>query len=418
MLPAFYLRGVAGTDGAKLSTDRTEYRVGETVIFSGTGYSPSGSIYEIRIYHAGFLVGEIEFESVEIDSIYAIPDDITWTIPFDAESGTYTAEAYAVIDLNTPLASTTFDVLSAKESLTSMIEKLEELENFVEESVETKDFLLSSLSNSIMKVEAAIELYDEGKNHTAANQLRASRNMLIAFIHKILAQSGKGIEYETASQLIEEANASILMIDSLIGSTLIPLGKQLALNVQSTLAKQERHLNRFMIRTRLGQEETDDDIISFANHTEREMVETLARLRERNGIIERCFENGSIDYQELMMELYKGNEAASSVKEIAELLLDELTTLNGTRPGLGKHLGQFIQIAKAIKTNSTDTVKDMEESISRAKSHGHDGQGQNKGNDGEKGKGHDKDVGNKGKDDDKNGGKGKGNDKGNGHSKK
>lgn len=428
LLPTFKLPYVVGEDQtvepstssneAKISTDKGTYAVGDTVVFTVSGLDNNGN-YEIVISRK--IEGE-ESEEFVASLEFTFASDgmkVEWKIPFDAQNGTYVAKVYiagADEDGGEPLDSTEFLVESGVgERVNVLMDELEGLEELVSSSgFETTDYLLASLSNCIKKVEAAMELFDEGNSHAAANQLRAARNMLTAFVHKVLAQTGKSIDEEKAAELIGKATEYIEYLDSMIDSTLIPLGKRLALNFEKTLTKQEMHMARFTIRKGLNESITDEELLSFIESFETELDSKLGRANGKRQLILGLLENGTVDYQSLVMELEEGNDSVNLVKAVAELLYGELEELNQSRPGLGKRLGQYMKIAKVLVANSTDAASGMGELMSKAKSHGHEGKGhgEGKGNGDDKGhgKGKGSDVGDKGNSEDK--GKGKDDGKG------
>jgi hypothetical protein len=401
LLPTFVLNG-AFSGGVTLVTDKASYTVGETIFFSGLGYYPSGSKYEINVSYSGSVVASVGFASNETGGI---PSDASWAIPFGTKNGTYSAGVFNVtdrLDANTfgmLLASTTFGVLNTTEALKALEGNLTDLKGLVTLNVTKMGInfsLIASLNNSIRKIEAAITLLGNGENKTAANQLRAARNMLTAFVHKVLAQSGKNIDNVTARALIGNASVCIEYIDSLIVTAELPLGKKMALNVQRTLAKQERHLTKFIISRDLNGYNTDEENMAWINFTEGEMAGILARVGARNKDMMGLWDNGSIDYQTLIMELAKDNDTVGSVEEGAQLLLAKFEELNMTKPSLGNHLGQFMKVAKELVNGSAETEKDIGGQMSSAKSqvhggehHGHGGEGHggngNKGGNSKKG---------------------------------
>ena len=424
LLPTFKLPYVVGEDQtvepstssneAKISTDKGTYAVGDTVVFTVSGFTIDKN-YEIVISRK--IEGE-ESEEFVASLEFTFASDgmkVEWKIPFDAQNGTYVAKVGADEGGGEPLASTEFLVESGVgERVNVLMDELEGLEELVSSSgFETTDYLLASLSNCIKKVEAAMELFDEGNSHAAANQLRAARNMLTAFVHKVLAQTGKSIDEEKAAELIGKATEYIEYLDSMIDSTLIPLGKRLALNFEKTLTKQEMHMARFTIRKGLNESITDEELLSFIESFETELDSKLGRANGKRQLILGLLENGTVDYQSLVMELEEGNDSVNLVKAVAELLYGELEELNQSRPGLGKRLGQYMKIAKVLVANSTDAASGMGELMSKAKSHGHEGKGNGDDKGHGKGKGGDDKGHGKGKGgDDKEHGKGKGSDVG------
>jgi hypothetical protein len=112
------------------------------------------------------------------------------------------------------------------------------------------------------------------------------------------------------------------------------------------------------------------------------MAGILARVRAKNKVMMELWDNGSIDFQTLVMELDKDNETAGNVKEEAQFLMAKFEELNMTKPDLGKHLGQFMKVAKELENGSEETEKGMGEQLSSAKAHGWEQQGHGKGNKG------------------------------------
>ncbi|MEM2885259.1 MAG: hypothetical protein QXF24_04125 [Thermoproteota archaeon] len=420
VLPAFNLVGARGQEPADptISTDEPEYAAGETVVFAVSGFEAGNYRIDISLKVDGELnlFASLDF-TYDSDGM-----QVEWQIPYDAENGTYVAQVYAAGGDGEPLASVEFDVRSgAGERLGALAGELEGLEELVASSeIETAESLLASLSNCIAKVEAAVELLDED-GHAAANQLRAARNMLTAFVHKVLAQSGKSIGEDLAAELVERAFEYIQFIDSMIESTLVPLGKKLALNVGKTLAKQEMHMARFMVRVRLEECVTNEELLSLLNSTQAQLYRLLERARIRTRLMQGLLDNGTVDYQTLVMELEGSNDTVNFVKAVAELLSEELEELNQTRPGLGKHLGQFMKAAKALVGNCSELESSFGELASKGKSRGQgkgqqggdngggQGKGKGKGGEGESNGGGD---GGGGKDGGNGGGQGKGKGKG------
>jgi len=415
LLPTLALRIVSGQGDANLQTDKSSYAVGGAVVFSGSGYSPYSTQYRINISYASLVqVGSLSFVSTTSEEI---PSGVSWKIPFDAENGSYVAQAFNTTDPSNPdtfgkLVATAHFQVSANftDKLNVTVCELKSLIDLVNSNVTTmgiNNSLLASLNNSIRKLKFAESLFMEDKNKTSENQLRAARNMLMAFVHKVLAQSGKHISNAVAQALIGNVTTAIEHIDSMINSNQLPLGKELALNVQRTLDKQERDLTTFIIKKELKGANTDDDYIALANSMEEEMMGILSHMSDKKQLEERFWDNGTIDDVTFMMEMQRSNCTSNRVRAAAELLLNELADSNNTKPGLGKHLGNLIHVAKGLVTNCSDTGKSIGELVSKANSHssndtkhGDDnGNGNNNGND--NGKGNDKG----GKDN----GKGKGN---------
>lgn len=115
LLTTLVMKSALG-DGVTLETDKPSYTVGEAVVFSGSGYSP-GVSYGINISYVEpvepLLVESLEFSPTDS----ALPMGVSWAIPFDAENGTYLAEAFDASVPETVLASARFQVLNATEAL-------------------------------------------------------------------------------------------------------------------------------------------------------------------------------------------------------------------------------------------------------------------------------------------------------------
>jgi hypothetical protein len=58
LLPTFLVNRALG-DGLIIETDNASYTVGETVSFSGQGYLPGGTSYEISVSYGGSIVAKI-----------------------------------------------------------------------------------------------------------------------------------------------------------------------------------------------------------------------------------------------------------------------------------------------------------------------------------------------------------------------
>jgi hypothetical protein len=362
---------VLGAFEATLSTDKVEYMPGEVVTFSGTKYDPT-SVYKIWIIildKEGKEVIVTKLPSFTPDVEGKIPPDVTWAIAFDVEydmERDYIARVYDSMD-NPTTAKTTFHVYSTHKFLVKLLDDMTALvETNVVDGTGIDDSLLASLTNSIRKLESASALYTDERDQTAANQLRAARNMMTAFVHKVLAQSGKSIDDGTAGELLDKATAFIGCVDSQIVSSLLPLGKRLALNVGRTLAKQEAHMARFMIRKGMGDTVTDEEALALANATQGEIEALLAELKGRSREARGRWENGTLDYVSLLMELERDNVTAEGVRAAAGLVMEELSARGATKPGFG----QVMKALRGMVDDSGDTMKGMGELMSEAHSKG------------------------------------------------
>lgn len=355
-----------------------KYAAGDAVIFTGEGYIV-GDSYKINVSLVALdgepvepvLVGEeIFFVADESGKIPADPP-VSWLVPFDAENGTYEANAYHLIDSipeSPSVASHRFEVKSGLgDRLGAVAGDLEDLEETIVSEVveEARERLLASLSNCIRKVQAAVSLLDEGKNNTARNQLRAARNMLTAFLHKLwAATASKTIDLVTAQGLNQTAFSYIEYIDSLI-PTLIPVGKQLAINVRTTLQKQEAHLIKFMLKKSLS-----DDPPGVTSSSEEVILETFEEAKGKKEKLTDLYNKGEIDYGELVAESTDSDLETMTAKEIAEILEGYFN--NEGDETQGRKFGQYIQLAKQIlKENrqSESQTAPGDETTSGASSH-------------------------------------------------
>jgi len=332
------------TSDPTLGTDKTLYAAGETVVFSGTGYD-AGS-YEIRITLSDSEIYTLSFELSEPGNI---PEGVSWVIPDGAAEGTYVATSYKII---TEDSTITYEIVATATFKVGLLGLSDELTGFgelvtTEVAPERVESLTASLSNAARKIEAAMALLEENEeSKTAINQLRAARNMLTAFIHKVLAQSGKSIDEETASDLIEKAGEYIAYIDSMIDSTLLSTGKQLALNIQRTLQKQETHLNKFILRNSLSQIDDEQGAGEVADSTEPQIQSTIERAKGKAKQLMDLYAKGEIDHEQLEMGLEGCNLDVTMADELSGLMEEELNSRGyGTQ---GKRFGHYIQLARQI----------------------------------------------------------------------
>jgi len=222
-----------------LQTDKTEYIVEETVVFSGKGYMPGGTSYIIKIFFGENVLAELSFDSSEDGSI---PSGVEWAIPFDAQNGTYVAKAFnnTGSSTNVLLAWTEFRVNATMEARAEAIfRELEALNATIKADVEGINV---SLAQKISVVEKKIEQFmkwvEEDKNNTAANMLNAAVNNLKALIHHVEAQKGKHIDEETANQLIAQAEELIKKMETTM-SSMNTKGKGKQVSTQARTQEQE-----------------------------------------------------------------------------------------------------------------------------------------------------------------------------------
>jgi len=369
-------------DGANLQTDSTEYSAGDAVTFSGGGYVP-GNSYKINISlmvdgDPVLVVEAIPFVADESGNVPSDPP-VSWVIPFDAENGTYVANATDVTDPEAEvfMATCSFEVASGLgDRLGAFAGDLEGLEGEISSlAEEVQERLLASLSNCIRKVEAAVSLLEGGNENAARNQLRAARNMLTAFLHKVWAASGKTIDLDTAEVLNGTAFSYIAYIDSLIPE-MIPVGKQLALNVARTLQRQRTNLITFALRKSLSEVEAEGGDIELG--IQGMLDEAEGKRKKLMGL----FEQGEITNQDLIMELLGDVDLeATTAKELAEEII---AALGETK---GKRFGQYIQMAKELKQSIGTDGTEVQSSNGQGSVEGGDG-GNGNGNGNGNGQGH------------------------------
>jgi len=234
-------------NAATLHTDKTEYIVEETVVFSGTGYTPGGTSYVIKIFFGEDVLAELSFTSSEDGSIPSGLEEVNWTIPFDAPDGTYVAKAFNATEgeEGTLLAWTEFRVNATMEARAeAILRELDALNEAVEADVEGIE---NSLTQKISVVEKKIEQFtkwvEEDKENTAANMLNAAVNNLKALIHHVEAQKGKHIDEETADQLIAQAKELIMKMETTM-SSMNTKGKGKQVSTQARTQEQEMEMER------------------------------------------------------------------------------------------------------------------------------------------------------------------------------
>jgi hypothetical protein len=226
-------------NAATLHTDKDEYIVEETVVFTGAGYTPGGTSYVIEIEFDGQVLETLSFHSSEDGSI---PSGVEWAIPFDAQGGSYIAKAYSDTELSTGvlLASTEFQVNATMAARAEAIfRELKALNATIKADVEGINV---SLTQKISVVEKKIEQFmkwvEEDKNNTAANMLNAAVNNLKALIHHVEAQKGKHIDEETADRLIAQAEELITKMETTM-SSMNTKGKGKQVSTQARTQEQE-----------------------------------------------------------------------------------------------------------------------------------------------------------------------------------
>jgi len=234
-------------NAATLHTDKTEYIVEETVVFSGTGYTPGGTSYVIKIFFGEDVLAELPFDSSEGGSI---PEGVEWMILFDAPDGTYVAKAYNVTGLEEGeepilLASTEFRVNATMAARAEAIfRELEALNATIKADVEGINVSLTQKVNVVTKkIEQFMKWVEEDKNNTAANMLNAAVNNLKALIHHVEAQKGKHIDEETADQLIAQAEELITKMETTM-SSMNTKGKGKQVSTQARTQEQEMEMER------------------------------------------------------------------------------------------------------------------------------------------------------------------------------
>ncbi|MGQ9596163.1 MAG: hypothetical protein ACUVQY_08940 [Thermoproteota archaeon] len=346
---------LAQGDEITLQTDKEEYKVGETIFFTGSGYVPSGTHYNITVSwynetsNEYVSVAYVEFISTEGG---IIPSDTSLLIPFDALDGTYSACVYNIttVPIVGPLACAEFSVNASEgaklEYTSGALEGLiEAIEGGIEED-ETglRQSLLSSLENAAKKVENATQLFVEGEYKQAANQLRVARNMLTAFVHKVAASSER-IGAELASELIEKAMDLLSKVDSLLTMILeeaVPLGKKLSLNMRRTLTKQELNLNEFVLRKYVD-EASDEELSAFLESNIDRLEQLLDRMKSKKEEFEGLED---LELHELTIVL-EDLEASDNLLHLWEVFMRQLEEKGKLNPGLAKKFGELLDSADA-----------------------------------------------------------------------
>ena len=344
-----------------LSTDKGVYgvyKVGEVVSFSGAGYSPSGTRYSISIAWRNETSGEetpvayVNFTSVSVkgdEGTAIIPGGTSWSIPFDALSGTYVARVYNITDEDQfeDLKSSTEFFINASEAakLEYASGVLEELIGTIEGGVGADEegliqSLLSSLENAAKKVENATNLLADGEYKRAANQLRAARNMLTAFVHKVVAQTDR-IGKDLTDELIQKAMGLLGKVDSLLGTLFeesVPAGKRLSINMRRTLAKQELGLCELVIRKHIEGTEDEEELMAFLNSTVARLGQVINQSKTKRS------ELGALDLNlsDIAMELEGLDQVTNNTLHLFEVLMRQVEKKGELNPGLAKKLSEII----------------------------------------------------------------------------
>jgi len=166
----------------------------------------------------GEVTAELRSDSSVLATGSASPDDegefiLSIKIPYDTPNGTYSV----VVDVSGVEVVFVISIETTSSTLLTNTELIfDELLNDVSGiDASIVNSLVAKLTNAKMKVAQAEELLAEGRTHVAKNMLRATRNMLVAFIHEVMAQRGKHLDLDTADRLIASAQALILRIDYL-----------------------------------------------------------------------------------------------------------------------------------------------------------------------------------------------------------
>ncbi|MBO3753489.1 MAG: hypothetical protein FGF53_01195 [Candidatus Brockarchaeota archaeon] len=225
-----------------LQTDKDEYIVEETVVFTGAGYTPGGTSYVIKIMFGEQVLAELSFTSSEDGSIPVGVDEVNWTIPFDAPDGTYVAKAYndTEPEKGVLLALAEFRVNASMAARAEAIfRELDALNATINADVVGINVSLTQKVNVVTKkIEQFMKWVEEDKNNTAANMLNAAVNNLRALIHHVEAQKGKHIDDETADQLIAQAQELIEKMETTI-SSMDAKGKGKQVSTQARTQEQE-----------------------------------------------------------------------------------------------------------------------------------------------------------------------------------
>ncbi|MBO3809935.1 MAG: hypothetical protein FGF50_10160 [Candidatus Brockarchaeota archaeon] len=225
-----------------LQTDKDEYIVEETVVFTGAGYTPGGTSYVIKIMFGEQVLAELSFTSSGDGSIPVGVDEVNWTIPFDAPDGTYVAKAYndTEPEKGVLLALAEFRVNASMAARAEAIfRELDALNATINADVVGINVSLTQKVNVVTKkIEQFMKWVEEDKNNTAANMLNAAVNNLRALIHHVEAQKGKHIDDETADQLIAQAQELIEKMETTI-SSMDAKGKGKQVSTQARTQEQE-----------------------------------------------------------------------------------------------------------------------------------------------------------------------------------
>ncbi|MGB9718128.1 MAG: hypothetical protein ACPL4E_06770 [Thermoproteota archaeon] len=232
-------------NAATLHTDKDEYIVDETVVFTGAGYTPGGTSYVIEIEFNGEVLDlepPLSFTSSEDGSI---PSGVEWVIPFNAANGTYVAKAFNATEggVGVLLALTVFRVNASMAARAEAIfRELRALNATINADVVGINVSLTQKVNVVTKkIEQFTKWVEEDKNNTAANMLNAAVNNLKALIHHVEAQRGKHIDEETADQLIAQAKELIEKMEATM-SSMNTKGKGKQVSTQARTQEQEMEM--------------------------------------------------------------------------------------------------------------------------------------------------------------------------------
>lgn len=370
-----YLLTSALAEGVTLETDKPVYKVGEHVVFSGSGYLPSGTRYNLTISWENETSGEktlvdsLVFVSVDVAAEEGvIPSDTSWLIPFDALSGSYIATVYNVTEEGQfyELLSSHFKVNASREAKLDLASGfLDDLVGLIENNVATQGVnqsLLSSLENAASKLRNATDLLAEGEHKRAANQLRAARNMLTAFVHKVVAQAPERIDAALASELVGRAMGLLDKVDSLLVELLedsIPAGKRLSLNVRRTLTKQELGLSEFVLKKCI-KDLSDEELVEFLNSTVARLRQVLNETRSRRA---RLTEAQSLEPSDLAMELEDLVQVTDKTLHLWELLTKQVEEKGKVSPGLAKRFSDLVAPAEEGVLGARELSRGLDKDI-------------------------------------------------------
>lgn len=372
----------AHAEGVELRTDKEEYKVGELVTFSGSGYIPSDTRYNITIAWVTkteeIEVGFVTFNSITVQleegesEEGVMPDAVTWSIPFDALNGTYVAHVYNITDEGQfeLLASSAEFFINASEAakLEFTSGALEELIETIKEGVGADEegliqSLLSSLDNAAKKVVNATNLLAGGEYKRAASQLRAARNMLTAFVHKVVAQSDR-VGKDLADELIQKAMDLLGKVDSLLGTLYeesVPAGKRLSINMRRTLAKQELGLCELVIRKHIEGTEDEEELMAFLNSTVARLKQVINQSSTKRSELGEL----GLNLSDIAMELEGLDQVTNKTLHLFEVLTRQIEKRGELNPGLAKKLSEIVASTSSDEEGAQELSrgigKDLEE---------------------------------------------------------